>query len=267
MVNTYGQLGPRPCADPQAGAHGQAVRLDTWDSGWTSLEQDQLLVTFSGATRLHTQGRAQILPRGYAAWIPGRISYRLTCVQSVDLSVIRFPKEADDHGQVTVFQAPPLTIAMGRQAGRWGPHPPPGTPAPTFYAALRGLIPLWRAQPMGVSLPRARRPQLRRALAHLHDRLGRPVGLPDAARAGGMSERTVQRRCKAELGMSLRAWLIRARVLAALELLAYPTPAIGEIAKRCGYSSPAAFSRIFALHLGRTPSGWRATTGPGPAAA
>jgi transcriptional regulator GlxA family with amidase domain len=60
-----------------------------------------------------------------------------------------------------------------------------------------------------------------------------------------------------ELGTSFSTWLARARMLRATELLADPDAAVGDVALRCGFQSPAAFSRAFQLHLGRPPSAWR----------
>jgi transcriptional regulator GlxA family with amidase domain len=90
-------------------------------------------------------------------------------------------------------------------------------------------------------------------------RLNRPVGLADAALAGAVSERTLQRRCRTELEMSLSSWLTRARVIHSLELLSTPDTdrSVAAIARSCGYNSPAAFTRAFSQLLATTPSAWR----------
>ena len=75
--------------------------------------------------------------------------------------------------------------------------------------------------------------------------------------AAGLSVRTLQRRCQAELGVPLQAWLHRARIVTALELLADPAASVGEIAVRVGYGSGAAFTRSFAEIMGSPPSEWR----------
>lgn len=73
------------------------------------------------------------------------------------------------------------------------------------------------------------------------------------ARKAGWSLRTLQRRCRDELGVPLSSWLLRARALRGLELLADPRMSVGEAALLCGYESTAAFSRAFHASLGAPP--------------
>ncbi|WP_176387294.1 helix-turn-helix domain-containing protein [Leucobacter sp. 7(1)] len=77
----------------------------------------------------------------------------------------------------------------------------------------------------------------------------------DAAVAG-WSVRTVQRRFAAETGLTLSAWVRRARISAAADLIARGR-SIEWVAHRVGYRSVAGFTRGFAEVAGLTPGQWR----------
>jgi len=236
-------------------AFGLAEDLPALDGDWHTHARPQLLYATSGAMRLYTGRRIAVLPPQRAAWIPGGVAHRVQCGRPVQLRTVYFP--AGNDGELVVFEAPPLLREMAREACEWGLSPPETEAGAAFFVAFEGLVSGWRASALTLSLPAATTPALQRGLDHLLARLGRPVGLADAAKAAGMSPRTLQRRCKKELGVGLSEWLQQARVLRALELLADPEVQIGEVALRCGYQSQAAFTRVFQRRLGVAPSVWR----------
>lgn len=249
-------------------AFGRVWEEDELDVPWHAHLRPRLVLVDSGAVRLWTPDHIRVLPPGCAAWIPEGLRHAKTADGPVRLLVVSFPTEqrgapaaeGEPESSLTaprVFRAPRLLRAMAAQAAAWGPAPPPDAPTLPFYTALRALIDGWAATELPVDLPCPRSAPLRRAMFHLLDRLDRPVGLPDAAKAGTMSERTLQRRCREELDSSLSAWLTRARILRSLELLARADLPIAEVAQSCGYNSPVAFTRAFSQHLGQTPSVWR----------
>src|SRR5699024_8689457 len=67
-----------------------------------------------------------------------------------------------------------------------------------------------------------------------------------------MSERSLDRAFRAQIGMSPAAWRTRARVLVSLRLLS--SHSITQVSERLGYSSPAAFSAAFTREIGLAPS-------------
>lgn len=102
-------------------------------------------------------------------------------------------------------------------------------------------------------------------LRELVDRLLSDPRLHPAAAVAGWSLRTVQRRFSSETGLTLTAWLRRARIAEAAGLLADGRD-LEWVAHRVGYRSVAGFIRSFAEVTGRTPGRWRAgdTVRPGP---
>ncbi|MGR4010450.1 AraC family transcriptional regulator [Leucobacter sp. 1207-22] len=75
------------------------------------------------------------------------------------------------------------------------------------------------------------------------------------AAAAGMSERAFTREFRQATGMSPAAWRGRARLLAAIPILAHQS--VTEVSALLGYASPASFSYAFTRALGVTPSSLR----------
>lgn len=72
-----------------------------------------------------------------------------------------------------------------------------------------------------------------------------------------MSRATFLRRFVRETGMTVGAFLARARMMAAAELLTTTDAPVATIADRVGYRSESAFTRAFRAELGTTPSRFR----------
>ncbi|MFC3962712.1 helix-turn-helix domain-containing protein [Nocardia jiangsuensis] len=75
------------------------------------------------------------------------------------------------------------------------------------------------------------------------------------AGAVGLSVRTLERRFRAETGMTLGAWRRRARILDTLEPLAAGV-SVTRAAADAGYSTPSAFVAAFTRELGTPPGGF-----------
>jgi transcriptional regulator GlxA family with amidase domain len=77
-------------------------------------------------------------------------------------------------------------------------------------------------------------------------------------RAIAVSERTLRRQFSAAVGMSWRTYLLRARLMRAMALLASPGRSVGEVAVAVGFTDVSAFARAFGQHCGESPSAYRA---------
>jgi len=91
--------------------------------------------------------------------------------------------------------------------------------------------------------------------------LPRPVALEDAARALGLSARTLHRRLHDE-GSSFRSVKDALRRDLALERLEKGRDSVARIASDLGYSEPSAFFRAFQGWTGQAPSAWRKRFAP-----
>ena len=86
----------------------------------------------------------------------------------------------------------------------------------------------------------------------------------ELARRLRLSQATMRRRLAAS-GTHLRALISDERMTLGRILLADPSLAVADVALRCGYESPAKFSRQFTRWAGVRPSAWRARHQPPPA--
>lgn len=107
-----------------------------------------------------------------------------------------------------------------------------------------------------VHLPWPKDPQLRTLCEALYAQPADPRDLPAWGAALGASARTLSRRFERELGISLRDWRTRLRLIRALEWLGAGR-AVTDVALELGYASPSAFSHMFRQAMGCSPSDWR----------
>ena len=87
-------------------------------------------------------------------------------------------------------------------------------------------------------------------------RVADPLSLSELEAQSGYSRRALQRAFQNRFGCGPMHWLRRRRLELALEQLtqAVPGDSVSAIAQRCGYLSPASFSRDFINVYGRKPS-------------
>jgi transcriptional regulator GlxA family with amidase domain len=83
------------------------------------------------------------------------------------------------------------------------------------------------------------------------------VTAADVSRAVGVSERTLRRRFHELVGQSWRSYLLRARLMRAMALLAEPGRSVLEVSVAVGFDNVSAFARAFTRHCAETPSSYR----------
>lgn len=100
-------------------------------------------------------------------------------------------------------------------------------------------------------------PDLMRLIPWIEARMDRTIEVADMARAIGMSERTLHRRCQQAFTRTPAQLLSELRLDRARTLLSDPGIAIQTVSARCGFNDPAAFAAAFARRYGLRPSGYR----------
>ena len=128
--------------------------------------------------------------------------------------------------------------------------------ADRFFDELAGLIRAELDQDLPLHLPSSRQPQV--AAADLHPGHLRHVTFAAVAASVATSERTLRRLFDQHVGMSWRDYLMQARTLRAMSLLANYVPSLViEVAHAVGFDSVSAFTRAFVRQVGHTPSAFR----------
>lgn len=109
-----------------------------------------------------------------------------------------------------------------------------------------------------------RDPQIARAIQLVHDEPGRRWTVGELAGAVAYSRSSFASRFRELVGESPIAYATRTRLALAASELERTDAALGEIARRTGYSSESAFSRAFKRAFGVAPGAHRAEPVRGP---
>jgi AraC-like DNA-binding protein len=125
-----------------------------------------------------------------------------------------------------------------------------------FFRTLADLVSEALDHEAPLSLPTSANPIVSAAMAYTKEHLD-GVTAGDVSRAVSVSERTLRRLFQDTLGLSWRTYLLHARMLRAMALLASPTQSVQETSTAVGFDSLSSFSRAFTQFCGETPSTYR----------
>lgn len=234
--------------------------LDAYQMDWHVHGRHQLLYAATGTLHLQVAGATWLLPPQRAAWIGAGVSHRVESHGPVALRTVYLsPKLCQGPGEpCRVFSMSPLGREMVLYAMRWGPdRDPRDRVAERFFAALGALCDEWAREAQPFRLPTAQSPALQKAMEYAIAHLSQPLSMADAARAAGLSERTLARRFAAEANSTWREFVHGARMLRAMELLSVPGTQVTETAGAVGFESLGAFTRAFEEFVGERPRDYR----------
>lgn len=96
-------------------------------------------------------------------------------------------------------------------------------------------------------------PQMARAIASMHERIGQDWTVQKLAETAGMSRTTFSQHFLRTVGESPMAYLTRLRMLVAGDRLRRSSTPVSEIANAVGYESESAFSAAFRRTMGESP--------------
>ena len=107
-----------------------------------------------------------------------------------------------------------------------------------------------------LSLPNSTDPIVAAAMAYTRVHLD-SITAAEVSRAVGVSERTLRRQFSSVVGLSWRSYLLQARLLRAMALLAQPGRSVLDVSVAVGFDNVSAFARAFAQRCGESPSSYR----------
>ena len=257
--------------------HGREGRTET-----RALESPWLVVVLAGSMSVRTSGSATRADTGEVVILPGRTSLELAFRPAGGEAFHALEVELLAESLVRWL---PVELALEPHAGAGLPAlRRPGRAAlaalvsfcegvlePTTHrrvlehqleGVLLALSLEARADPSAVNRERAQL-DLTLAIRQLvRANPDSPWSLPGMARRMGLSAATLRRRL-AQRGTGLRRLVQQERMLVARTLLGDGRLNVTEVALRCGYGSPAKFSRQFRQSFGVVPSQYRAGERPG----
>jgi AraC-like DNA-binding protein len=199
--------------------------------------------------------RGWVLPRSRGLWIPAGVPHSVGTIGSTSMSALWFDPDACPitWQQPTVFEIDALLAAL---IARLVAGVADDDERRRSEAVLFDLLdPLPDAVVVDLPLPdddRARRVAEALVADPADDR-----SLADWGRVVGASDRTLLRAFQADTGHGFHEWRTRARVDAALPLLADGVP-VAVVAGLVGFGSASSFGAAFKRTLGTTPSAYLA---------
>lgn len=227
---------------------------------WHSHDMHQIEYAVGGVVEVETATTHYLLPPQQAVWIPAGLRHQATMSPRVRSIAVMFdPELVQFHGErAAVLDVSPVIREMIIYAQRW----PVGrltddATAERFFETLGGLVlDSIDSDEALLSLPMSDHPVVHNAMAftkaNLHD-----VTIGEVGRAVSVSDRTLRRLFDEHVGMSWRTYLLQARMLRAMALLASPEQSVQETARAVGFDNGSSFARAFSDFCGQSPSSYR----------
>jgi AraC-like DNA-binding protein len=238
-----------PLARGYAVTHPPGTVVLPQPPGW-----HQLLLATSGVLTVEAGAGTWVVPPQRAVWVADGVPHRLVMTGRVRVRALYLASTVEvPAGLATGCRAvnvPPLLRELVdhavRRAPLWADKPADTRLVGVVLDQLEDLP----AAPL--QLPWPRDPQAAAVADALAADPGTGEPVDRLARDAGAGRRTVERRFRTETGMSVGEWRQRARLVAALRLLAAGEP-VSRVAAAVGYSTPSAFGAMFVRQMGTTP--------------
>lgn len=201
-------------------------------------------------------GGLWLLPPSHALWMPAGVVHQIRASGNVEMRALYIqPEHAREIGNEchVVFVSALLRELIVRAMEVPALYDERGMDGRLMTLILDEVARL-PAQPLGLRMPKD--PRLVRLCNLVLSDLCRTDSIARLGARVGLSERSVIRLFTRETGLSFRRWRNQARLLKAFELIDQGQ-SLTRIALDVGYSSPAAFSKMFRATLGRAPTAMR----------
>ena len=252
-----GMVDMRTCGRPRAGTFPyEGNELVTT---WHSHDLHQIEYALRGVVEVETAAAHYLLPPQQAAWIPAGLRHQTTIATAVHTVSVFFDPGLvpEAGGRARILGVAPVVREMIVYGLRWPIERSGSDPAAdAFFAVLGRLVADALDDEAPLSLPTSTEPVVAAAMTYTNGHLD-AVSAAQVSRAVGVSERTLRRQFRTELDMSWRTYLLQARLLRSMALLAEPGPTVLQVAGRVGFESASAFARAFTARTGETPSAYR----------
>jgi AraC-like DNA-binding protein len=232
-------------------------------TGWHFHDVHQIEYALHGVVEVETEAAHYLLPPQQAAWIPAGLGHQAVMNSDVKTVAVMFDSHLipDGGDRARIIAVSPLIREMMIYALRWSIERSPGSArdeavSDHFFRTLAALVVEALDHEAPLSLPTSDHPIVAAALAYTKAHLD-SVSVDEVARAVSVSERTLRRLFSDTLGLSWRTYVLHARMLRAMALLAAPGQAVQATSSAVGFESLSSFTRCFTQFCGETPSAYR----------
>jgi AraC-like DNA-binding protein/quercetin dioxygenase-like cupin family protein len=213
----------------------------------------QLIYATQGVMSVYTRVGAWVIPPHRAVWVPAGIEHSIEMSGSVLVQTLyvaaglanALPKDC------CAVNISPLLRELIQHVFTLKTLDTDIPSQSRLIAVLLDQLEVLPTIPLQLPMPRDRRAE--RVSAWLRANPRAPGLLKQLRKTAGASIRTIERRFRAETGMTFGKWRQQLRLLEALRRLA-AGQAVTAVAREVGYDSPSAFIAMFRRALGTTPS-------------
>jgi AraC-like DNA-binding protein len=216
-------------------------------------DDHQIIYAGRGVLSISTSVGTWVAPRTNAIWVPAGTVHAHRAYGELELHMVGLPAADNPLGL-----ASPTVLIVGPLLRELIIAYTSDTPDTPQRARLRAvLLDQLRASPrQPLYVPAPTTPLLKAVCDILRENPGDPRTLDELGREVGVSDRTLSRLFRRDLGLTFPQWRTQLRLHHALVLLAQKTP-VTVVAHRCGWASASAFIDIFRTTFGHTPGAHR----------
>ena len=206
-------------------------------TGWHFHDVHEIEYACRGMVEVETEACHYLLPPHQAAWIPAGLRHKTTLNAGAQtLAVLLEPGLVPAAGdRVRIIAVSALLREMMLYSVRWPiSRSEPAVDADPFFQTLGNVVAEALDDEMPLNLPVSNDPVVAAATEYTRAHLD-CVTVGDVTRAIGVSERTLRRIFGTHLGMSWRSYLLRARVLRSMAMLAESDRSVLEVSIAVGF--------------------------------
>jgi AraC-like DNA-binding protein/quercetin dioxygenase-like cupin family protein len=228
-------------------------------TGWHSHEVHQIEYAIGGVVEVETATARYLLPPQQAAWLPAGLEHQATMAPNVRTVAVMFDAQMIPAGgdRARILAVSPLIREMMIYGLRWPIDRPHGDAvSDTFFRTLADLVSEALDHEAPLSLPTSEHPIVAAAMSYTKEHV-QSATADRVSRAVAVSERTLRRLFRDEVGLPWRSYLLHARMLRAMALLATPGQSVQATSTAVGFDSLSSFTRAFTHFSGETPSTYR----------
>ncbi|MGY0392634.1 AraC family transcriptional regulator [Bizionia sp. KMM 8389] len=227
-----------------------------------SHDKGQFLYTEGGVVHVKTNNRDYYLPARHFMWIPAGITHAIyPSSPSVIMRNLYFPianNSVDFFKKEGIYPTNNLLLELLLYTKDWnGDITKSQENKYAIVHAFKTLLESTVSQPLQSELPYPTDNRLIQVVNFMNKHIQQEHILPELASKFGMSDKSLYRLFKKDLGMSYIRYYTQLRIFKSLEYLMNSDYNISEIANKVGYASLPTFSNTFRKIMGKRPTEYR----------
>lgn len=227
-------------------------------------QKGQFLYTEGGLVYVEMENRTYYLPARHYMWIPPNIRHAIyPSTPKVVMRNLYFPEALANskfYKEEGIYPINNLLLELLLFTKDWmGNITKNQKEKYTIVKAFKILLEETVSQSLKLELPQARDKTLKDIVVYLSQNIHQEHLLPELASKFNMTDKSLYRLFKKDLGMSYIKYYTQLRIFKSLEYLMIPKYNISEIAQMVGYASMPTFSNTFVKIMGKRPSEYRNT--------